>query len=108
MYLISSKTLQERYAAERDLNRIPLDVPGGPITLSAGGQNELVRKIIEEFCPRFTPGAKPLYVGDTARKFAYINEPALAKHGYTVDLHGKMPVSSYRTPRRAGSFSSRR
>ena len=90
-YLTSSKTLQEKYAAERDLNRIPLELPGGPITLSAGGQNELVRKIIEEFCPRFTPGAKPLYVGDTARKFAYIDEPALVKHGYTVDLHGKMP-----------------
>ena len=90
-YLTSSKTLQEKYAAERHLNRIPLALPGGPITLSAGGQNELVRRIIEDFCPQFTPGATPLYVGDTARKFAYIDEPALEKHGYTVDLHGKMP-----------------
>ena len=35
-YLTSAKTLQEKYAAERDLNRIPLSLPGGPITLSAG------------------------------------------------------------------------
>ncbi len=90
-YLTSSKTLQERYAAERDLNRIPLSLPGGPITLSAGGQNDLVRKIIEEFCPRFTPGATPLYVGDTARKFAYIDEPTLRGFGFSGDIHGKMP-----------------
>lgn len=90
-YLSSSKTLQQKYAAERQTNRIPLLLPGGSITLSAGGQNELVRKIIDNFCPQFTPGATPLYVGDTAQKFAYIDEPALAKYGYGVDRHGKMP-----------------
>lgn len=73
------------------VDSIPLSLPGGPITLSAGGQNDLVRKIIEEFCPRFTPGATPLYVGDTARKFAYIDEPGLARLGFSVDLHGKIP-----------------
>ena len=90
-YLASSKTLQAKYAAERASTGIPLLLPGGAIMLSPGGQNALVQKIIENFCPQFTPGGKPLYVGDTAKKFAYVDEPGLATFGYALDLHGKMP-----------------
>jgi hypothetical protein len=55
-YLADARTLAQRYAQIRDLRRIPLVVTDGvAIKLSPGGQNTLVEKIINEFCPRFTP-----------------------------------------------------
>lgn len=91
-HLISVESLAGRYARERDLARIPLTLaPGQSISLSPGGQNELVKRIVEEFCPRFTPGAKPLYVGDTGKKWAYFDEPGLKALGVKVEAHGKIP-----------------
>lgn len=58
---------------------------------SPGGQNVLVQKIVDEFCPRFTPGATPIYVGDTAEKWAHFDENALHALGVRIGAHGKMP-----------------
>jgi adenine-specific DNA-methyltransferase len=66
-------------------------IEGEVKTLSPGGQNVLIEKIINEFAPRFTPGGKLVYVGDTDEKFAHFNEAALLDLGVTVDSHGKMP-----------------
>ncbi len=91
-YLTSVDTLTRRYALEREMDRIPLALaPGKTITLSPGGQNTLVKQIIEEFCTRFTPGAKPIYVGDTAQKWAYFDNRALKALGVRIEAHGKMP-----------------
>jgi adenine-specific DNA-methyltransferase len=91
-HLISIGTLARRYAQEREMARIPLRLSlGTKITLSPGGQNVLVKQIVEEFCPLFTPAAKPVYVGDTAEKWAYFDEDALKALGVTVEVHGKMP-----------------
>lgn len=90
-----SKTVQSlkaRYAREREMTKIPLKLPSGEqIELSAGGQNVLVEQIIHEFCPRFTPGGTPVYVGDTEEKYAYFNKAALEALGVKIDSHGKMP-----------------
>ncbi|HVX09921.1 MAG TPA: BsuBI/PstI family type II restriction endonuclease [Pirellulales bacterium] len=91
-WLSSVETLKVRYAREREMAKIPLKLPTGEqIELSPGGQNVLVEQIIHEFCPRFTPGGQPIYVGDTEEKYAYFNKPALQVLGVTVDAHGKMP-----------------
>jgi adenine-specific DNA-methyltransferase len=90
-YLASVETLKKRYAQERELSRIPVMIEGEVKTLSPGGQNVLIQKIISEFAPRFTPGGKLIYVGDTDEKFAHFNEAALLDLGVTVDSHGKMP-----------------
>lgn len=91
-YLASVETLKERYAQERAMKRIPVTLaPGKTITLSPGGQNVLVEQVIKEFCPRFTPGGKLIYVGDTDEKWAYFDEGALAELGVTIEAHGKMP-----------------
>lgn len=91
-YLSSRETLQKRYAHEREMERIPLTLDAGTtISLSPGGQNILVQQIVEEFCPRFTPKARPIYVGDTGEKWAYFDEALLQALGVTVDAHGKMP-----------------
>ena len=43
------------------MKRIPVTLaPGKTISLSPGGQNVLVEKILSEFCPRFTPGGPPV------------------------------------------------
>lgn len=91
-YLADSRTLAQRYAQARDMQRIPLDLaPGVRIRVSPGGQNALVKKIINEFCPRFTPGGKPVYVGDTHKKWAYFDAAYLRDLGVAVEEHGKMP-----------------
>jgi type II restriction enzyme len=91
-YLTIVPGLKARYAAARELNRIPVTVPGGkPFVLSPGGQNVLIKQMVEEFCPRFTPGGELLYVGDADDKWALFDADRLAELGVTVDQHGKMP-----------------
>jgi adenine-specific DNA-methyltransferase len=91
-YLTSIETLQRRYARERDMDRIPVNIASGQtISLSPGGQNVLVKTIIDEFCPRFTPGGQLIYVGDTDEKWAYFDSEALKALGVSIEAHGKIP-----------------
>jgi len=91
-YLRTVKTLKKLYARERDIRRIPVKLLNGQdIMLSPGGQNVLVKKIIEDFCPLFTPGGHVIYVGDTQTKWAYFDPDALEKLGVEIEEHGKMP-----------------
>ena len=51
--------------------KIPLRLPdGSEFALSPGGQNVLLKQMVEQFCPRFTPGAEILYIGDADEKWA--------------------------------------
>src|SRR5262249_2787982 len=91
-YLASNETLRRKYAQEREMQRIPIVLPSGEVfKLSAGGQNVLIKEIIDEFATRFTPRGEVLYVGDTDEKFAFFAEDRLQALGVTIDSHGKMP-----------------
>lgn len=91
-YLASVETLKAKYAQERHMKRIPVQIGSGKeITLSPGGQNILVQKIVKDFCELFTGGGKLLYVGDTDEKFAYFDKTAFEALGVTIEGHGKMP-----------------
>jgi adenine-specific DNA-methyltransferase len=91
-YLASRQTLQEKHAAEREMARIPVILPDGKIfTLSGGGQNILIKEIIQEFCSLWTPGGVVLYVGDTGEKFVLYKEETFRDLGIEIDQHGKMP-----------------
>ena len=91
-YLTDMPGLKARYAAARELDRIPVTLPDGrALTFSPGGQNVLIKQMIEDFCGYFTPGGEVLYVGDADAKWAVFEERALAALGVTVDQHGKMP-----------------
>lgn len=91
-YLASAETLKAKYAQERKMKRIPIQISEGKtITLSPGGQNILVERIIKDFCQLFTSGGKLVYVGDTDEKFAYFDEPLLESLGVSIEAHGKMP-----------------
>jgi len=72
--------------------RIPLVLSSGQnLKLSAGGQNVLIEKIINEFCPRFTPAAKRVYIGDTNKKWAYFDPDYLQSLGIAIKEDGKIP-----------------
>jgi hypothetical protein len=91
-YLAKSKTLAARYAKERDLKRVPVQIKTGEeILLSPGEHSELIKAVIEDFAPRFVPGGVLIYAGDTGDKWGYFDDARLAKLGVTVDSHGKMP-----------------
>jgi len=91
-YLRSIEMLKKHYAREREMARIPVRLADGEaIHLSPGGQNVLVKRIIDDFCALFTPGGEVLYVGDTQEKWAYLDRTALRKLGVEIEEHGKMP-----------------
>ncbi len=91
-YLAAVPGLKAKYDAVREMDRIPLTLPGGlEFTLSPGGQNVLLKSMAEDFCPRFTPGGEVLYIGDAGDKWALFERDRLAGLGVTVDEHGKMP-----------------
>jgi hypothetical protein len=91
-YLAERETLVNRYAREREQNRIPVQIASGTsITLSTGEHSELIRAIIEDFALRFAPGSALIYAGDTGDKWSYFDEALLIEIGVNVDAHGKMP-----------------
>jgi len=91
-YLRTVNTLKKLYARERNMKRLPVKLANGEkIRLSPGGQNVLVKKIIDDFCPLFTQGSRIIYVGDTQAKWAYFDLEALALLGVEIQEHGKMP-----------------
>lgn len=91
-YLGQSRTLAERYAREREMNRVPVRLAtGAKLNLSPGEHSELIRDIIQEFAPRFAPGSTLIYAGDTGEKYGYFDRDRLHGIGVHVDDHGKMP-----------------
>lgn len=91
-YLAERETLVDRYANQREQNRIPVEIElGKRITLSPGEHSELIRAIIEDFAPRFAPGSVLVYAGDTGDKWGYFDAALLAELSVKVDSHGKMP-----------------
>ena len=91
-YLKNSPALQSLQVRERIMPMIPVNLPNGEkLLLSSGGQNELIKQVIEEFCPRYTPGGNIIYIGDAGEK---INDKELEyfeQLGIKIDKHGKMP-----------------
>ena len=91
-YLKTHLPLREQYAGSRQTDTVPLAVPSGKtINLSSGRHNKLVRDICTKFAGKFALGALPLYVGDTAKKFAYFDEDSMKRLGIDLEPHGKIP-----------------
>jgi len=89
-YALSVKNLLQDRARNRSM--IPVNLPNGQaIELSSGGQNLLIKDILEKFCPRFTPGGIVLYVGDAGDKFIVNEIQRFREIGVDLDPHGKMP-----------------
>nr|AAY33699.1 SbfI restriction endonuclease [Streptomyces sp. Bf-61] len=72
---------------------ISVDLPGGEeFLLSPAGQNPLLKKMVEEFVPRFAPRSTVLYLGDTRGKHSLFEREIFEEVlGLTFDPHGRMP-----------------
>ncbi len=91
-YLAKAGSLAERYKAERDFNLVPCRLPDGfVVAMSPGVHSELIRDIVQEFAPRFAPGAKVLYLGDTGNKGVVHDKEQLEQLGVHAHERGKMP-----------------
>lgn len=86
-------TLWVKYTVEdRRMRRIPVTTPDGQhLTLSAGGQNTLIKAMVEEFCPRFTPGGQVLFIDDADKALRDKTAPALHQLHVSIPAHGKIP-----------------
>lgn len=85
------ETLVQRYSRPRDLEKVPLRFQGVEMQLSPGRHSELMEQIVSEFGPRFAPGAKVLYLGDTGAKQDFFDTAALEKLGLRFEQGEKMP-----------------
>lgn len=91
-YLSRVEEIRREIIRHRDLARVPVTLASGKtIALSPGGQNPLIKAIIEDFCPHFVPGGVVAYIGDTENKFAYLDSKYLDRLGVSLDSAAKMP-----------------
>lgn len=91
-YLNKNAGIRAEIQRQRTLVRVPVTLPDGRmVTLSAGGQNPLIKAVVEEFCPRFTPGATIAYLGDAEAKFLHLDGEYFQKLGIKLDPAAKMP-----------------
>lgn len=91
-FIETNPNLQNLQLRERPMVMIPVKLPDGSnILLTSGGQNELIKQILEDFCPRFTPGGKIVYLGDAGEKITEKELDYFKDLGILIDRHGKMP-----------------
>lgn len=86
-----SGALHELYQRDRAQNRVPLTYLGQTYQLSPGEHNRLQAAVIAEFAPRFAPGAKLLYLGDSENKRLIIDEDELVRLNIPFTQHDKLP-----------------
>jgi hypothetical protein len=82
--------LAERYQASREMEMIQVQNIEG-LKLSPGKHSQLIKEVIDGFAPRFIPGSRLLYVGDTDSKWGYFDKETFDKIGIDIEEHGKMP-----------------
>lgn len=84
--------LREKYQHRRRMNEIPVRTSSGEeFRLSPGSHNKLQAQIVQEFGPKFAPGATLLYLGDAADKLFYVVQDKLAQLGVPLTEHDKLP-----------------
>src|SRR6266478_5897512 len=54
-------------------------------------ERALIKQVIEEFCPRFAPGATVVYIGDAESKFLHLEVAYLKGLGVVIAPSAKMP-----------------
>ena len=88
----NQRLVSEVRGHERTRHRVPIRLPEGlELSLSPGKHNEVQKAVVEEFAPRFAPGALLLYLGDTEDKNLWVDEDGLKAAGIVVKPHDKLP-----------------
>ncbi|MDN5973070.1 BsuBI/PstI family type II restriction endonuclease [Bifidobacterium crudilactis] len=76
----------------RDLPKTDVQLPSGRyLNLSPGGQNKLIKSIIEDFLPRFVPNGTVLYVDDTDHGMGVIDRQTMDELGIKLKTREKAP-----------------
>lgn len=90
-FLEAQQSLMEIYQRRLERELIPLTYQGKEYHLSPGEHNRLQVAVVEAFGPRFAPGAKLLYLGDTANKSLLVDENAFRALNIPFTRHDKLP-----------------
>ena len=91
-FVLAQGSLMELYRKRRLKQGVSVKLPDGQmITLSPGKHNALQAAIIEEFVPRFVPGASLVYLGDTEKKNLIVDRTLAEKLGIPINEHDKLP-----------------
>lgn len=91
-YLISRDGIRRELERKRELAQLPVRLsPDKTIAISPGGQNPLIKAILESFCPRFASGGHVVYVGDAASKFLHLDKDRLGSLCASIPAPAKMP-----------------
>jgi hypothetical protein len=91
-YLASREAIKHEIARKRVVARVPVTLPdGSQVALSPGGQNPLIKAVIEHFCPVFAPGGVIICIGDTENKFVHLETDHLASLGVILNSAAKIP-----------------
>ena len=86
------QNLAQLLARKRNLPKIPVTLPGGKqLKLSLGQHNELQKRIIEDFLPRFGAGSTILYIGDTSNKSLHLDDAGLKAVDFFDLSHDELP-----------------
>jgi hypothetical protein len=85
-------SLASKYEKRRSFDMVSVTLNDGKkLKLSPGKHNEVQAAVINEFAPRFSPGASVLYFGDTANKKLFIDDGGLLSLGIEITDHDKLP-----------------
>lgn len=91
-FINAQGSLFEVYQRSREQHKVPLHLASGEeYHLSPGKHKELQAAIIEEFGPRFAPGATLLYLGDTENKILILDKASFESLGIPIPNHDKLP-----------------
>lgn len=89
---LRKKSLIDKYSMGRNQKKVPLKISTElEILLSPGEHSKLIKNIVEDFGPRFTPNAKLVYLGDTGSKEDFFDNECLENLKVFVDKKGKLP-----------------
>ena len=88
----TAKTSETLYGNERNMRRIPATLSNGEeIKFLSDIHNELVKKIINDLCPLYTPAGRVLCVGGNKGNLLYFDSDALKTLGVEISNYGKIP-----------------
>lgn len=91
-YLSGVGKIRQELDRGRSYVRVPVKLPSGEIVeLSPGGQNPLIKTIVEEFCHRFVSDPTVAYIGDTQDKFLHLEREYLKELKVEIPPPAKMP-----------------
>lgn len=91
-FLSNIETWKQQQDQIREMNKVPVKLPEGTkVMLSTGGQNLLIKKMVEEFCPRYAPGGRVLYIDDTDHTYRSRQDALTESIGIEIPERGKAP-----------------